>query len=303
MYIRGSPSVTKCHHLQLSSGIMAWMMGFSWALLWVTAHSFDDVSLQTDGSDFPTDEDEYSDLLEMTPERVRRWAEALYGDGDVVGIETRSIALWLKSQHALAAEDAITTMEELDVSQDGLVSEYEYNEALHRLLGRDDREAAEHVNVQRRKFFAADGNVDRALNYTELARFLRPQTDPYMLAAATHIEIEALDVNKDGVLNSEEFLISDMGGDKCTADHRDLYFLQLDENNDGMLNQQEFEGWVSGFSLFLHLLLDAEPHMMNNGIVDPAWLKSIADKGRFSHDITGTDLHHYVSPMMHQLEL
>lgn len=152
----------------------------------------------------------------------------------------------------IAAIDIAVMLQEIDKSQDGLVSLEEHlTDIVNQADGGDDeeiRELAERKILEEAKFHASDVNHDGVLDRFELPALFYPEIHDPVLQITVRQSLKQKDTNSDGKLSPHEF----WEADPADADEGELSeeefedFATLDTDHDGHIDVNELKHWESG---------------------------------------------------------
>lgn len=166
-------------------------------------------------------------------------------------IDRHELKAWiLRSFKKLSEEEASERFEELDENADGKVTWDEYvRDVFDMEPGKEDSLPVEQKLMwddDREMFFTADLNKDGVLNSEEFVLFQSPEEHPEMLPLILQQTLRSKDTNKDGVIDFQEFI----GGEAQDHDkewllvEKDKFDNDYDKNKDGYLAGNEILSWM-----------------------------------------------------------
>jgi len=161
----------------------------------------------------------------------------------------------LRSFKSLSEEESREKLTEVDLNKDDEVTWEEYLAETYGLdndIGSDvfaDKEHTEDRKLlknDKELFNAADLNKDGKLNTKEFLAFTHPEEAPHMLETILKQTLEEKDLNKDGFIDFQEY-IGERGLSKDKAwliAEKDKFDHEFDSQSDGLLNSREILKWV-----------------------------------------------------------
>lgn len=132
----------------------------------------------------------------------------------------------------------------IDQNADGKVTTHEAEAGLRM------REEPQGLGVQtgQLRFQAADANADGTLDSEEFHSYLHPELRKETLDVESTSRLRIMDINKDGLVNVNEFVADARHGDEGDFSEEDARadFHAHDADNNGILDEAEFTGFVRG---------------------------------------------------------
>eukprot|EP00747_Dinoflagellata_sp_TGD_P166559 gnl/TRDRNA2_/TRDRNA2_189517_c0_seq1.p1 gnl/TRDRNA2_/TRDRNA2_189517_c0~~gnl/TRDRNA2_/TRDRNA2_189517_c0_seq1.p1 ORF type:complete len:326 (-),score=83.57 gnl/TRDRNA2_/TRDRNA2_189517_c0_seq1:85-1062(-) len=210
---------------------------------------------------------EHEDKRPFTKEELDVMHGLLDADKDGKASLAEMVAYWMKMRTEQSKVDIKDALDDMDEDKDGKISEKEavktFDEgALEEGVSKEQLEEVanswfmkERIELDKRKFSAADKNKDGFLNEEELPLFLNPEIDDEVLDAANKHTLESKDADKDGLLNLTEFFFGEPlrhlgeleeGSHERLPDEDIELFHKMDKNGDGKLDFHELRPRESG---------------------------------------------------------
>jgi len=164
------------------------------------------------------------------------------------------------------------------ITDEGLDGIHELNEEMDPVEGNEDT-MAEHMDMQKKMFQAADDDNDGVLTLKEFKGLIHPETNLKVLRETVVMVMKDKDTDKDGYLSLKEFFMhpSDPeAGDVEPHPEEQKNFDWLDKDKDGQLDIEETMRWESGEinlyrsweDLFGHTDKDKDGHITKKEFVD-----------------------------------
>ncbi|XP_037927868.1 reticulocalbin-2 [Teleopsis dalmanni] len=196
----------------------------------------------------------------LSPEESKRRLGILLKMMDLNGdehIDRHELRAWiLRSFKKLSEEEAADRFEEIDQDGDDNITWKEYLQDVYAMEDEDfkkevidfDSYEEEHKMIQDDKemFAAADINKDGVLNAEEFVHFQNPEEHPQMLPIVLEHTMRDKDLNNDGKIDFQEF-IGEAGNQhdkEWLIAEKEHFDNDLDSNHDGVLTGNEVLNWV-----------------------------------------------------------
>lgn len=266
-----------------SHGVIFFLIAAAW-----------DVKSQQD--DDPDRDD--SSPEQLSPDRLRGLHQQIDKDQNGKASLFELLDYSANIRKTIASKEGFNIFESIDINGDRMVSMEEALEVVDDSVmdEQEKKEAAMHVEVEIRKFQAADNNGDNLLNIDELPSMLFPEINDAVLAVAAQHRMTQLDQDHDGKLHPREFWQA-ISEDFTKGEKED--FARFDQDGDGYLNLEEVKMWEAG--------VFESKQMMNN-------LLDIADKDGDMHIsadelvqarelIVGSPAHYHLVELVEHTEL
>ncbi|CAD6999958.1 reticulocalbin-2 [Ceratitis capitata] len=171
-------------------------------------------------------------------------------------VERHELKAWiLRSFKKLGEEEAADRLEEIDENGDGNISWKEYLKDSFSMEEENEKnelidfdsydEEKEMIKSDKELFNAADLNKDGVLDSKEYVLFYSPEEHPEMLPIVLEHTLRERDTNHNGEIDYAEY-IGETGKDRSREwliEEKDR-FDHLDENKDGLLVGNEVLNWV-----------------------------------------------------------
>lgn len=159
----------------------------------------------------------------------------------------------------MSEEESNDRFDEVDENNDDIVTWAEYIKEMYDMDSEDEpgvkvpvlHDSLDEVNKQlieddKAVFEAADLNKDGHLNRDEFVLFISPEEHPAMLPIILNQTLRDKDTDNDGVINFKEFL------GESARDHDKTWLLtekerfdsEYDKDGDGLLNGNEILSWI-----------------------------------------------------------
>ncbi|XP_071544275.1 reticulocalbin-2 isoform X1 [Panulirus ornatus] len=171
-------------------------------------------------------------------------------------IDRKELHSWiLRSFRMLSEEESAERMDEVDEDEDGYVTWSEYISETYGITEPDDQQLLEKedqveeqrlLREDRQLFNTADKNIDGRLDDQEFLAFTHPEEHPDMLPIVLQQTLDEKDINKDGVIDFQEYI-----GDKEESDGHEMItkrefvrkhkpkFEELDIDKSGVVERDE----------------------------------------------------------------
>ncbi|KAI6178435.1 hypothetical protein M3Y98_00500500 [Aphelenchoides besseyi] len=189
---------------------------------------------------------------DLSPQESKRRLRVIAGRMDKNGdgsVSLQELTDWVyNSLIQLDAEETVERFEEIDKDHDGKVTWSEY---VQESFGTEDTagmdaEYAKLMNEDRAYFDAADLNKDGILDAEEFKAFQNPEHHPHMHATLVKNTLGEKDTNKDGKIDLREFLgeIHEQPQSEFYLTEKSRFADEYDKNKDGFLADEELRQWL-----------------------------------------------------------
>ncbi|RWS01011.1 Reticulocalbin-2-like protein [Dinothrombium tinctorium] len=192
---------------------------------------------------------------ELSPEEAKRRLAILVTekgmDANKDGyVDREELVQWVRqSFKSLAEEDGAERLKEEDANGDGLVSWDEHLTDNFSFDEKLDAEEDEMIREDKALWAAADLDKDGLLNAQEFAAFNSPEDFEFMHDALHKWTMDKRDVNRDGFLSFEEYVVDENGvapevNSETYIVEKDRFDQDYDLDKDGKLNKEEVLRWL-----------------------------------------------------------
>uniref|UniRef100_A0A1B6J5R2 Reticulocalbin-3 n=1 Tax=Homalodisca liturata TaxID=320908 RepID=A0A1B6J5R2_9HEMI len=168
-------------------------------------------------------------------------------------IDRKELHAWiLRSFRMLSEEESAERFEDADENEDGKVTWDEYKADSYGMDGSEEEniiqssEEESLIKTDRIMFDAADLNKDGVLDKQEFVWFTHPEEHPEMLPFILQNTLDDKDTDKNGVIDFQEFL-----GERAKSHskewllaEKEKFDSEYDKDKDGILNASEILSWV-----------------------------------------------------------
>ncbi|XP_057381910.1 reticulocalbin-2-like isoform X1 [Daphnia carinata] len=196
----------------------------------------------------------------LPPEEAKKRLGVLLTKMDVDSnkdITTTELKQWiLRSFKSLSEEESREKLAEVDLNKDNQVTWNEYKAETYGVddeieegsifSGKEHAEEKALMKNDKELFETADVNKDGKLDSQEFLSFTHPEEAPHMLEVILRQTLEEKDINKDGFIDFQEY-IGDRGQSKDKAwliAEKEKFDHELDSDADGRMSAREIISWV-----------------------------------------------------------
>jgi len=191
----------------------------------------------------------HEELNQLSPDDAKKRLRKFIIDGKMDKnedgiISKEELAKWvLNSFQSISQQDALDQLKEEDDNSDSSISWEEHQKNNFNSDGEQTLEEKEMIYEDRALFKAADLNHDGLLDAKEFALFTSPEDFPDMFETLYELTMRRRDINGDGLLSFDEYIMNDKGivPDKKSEGYlidKDKFENDLDKNKDGYLDRK-----------------------------------------------------------------
>lgn len=195
------------------------------------------------------------ELNQLAPEDAKRRLRKFIADGrldeDQNGFVSKGeLSRWVvNSFQSISKQDALDQLKEEDENQDGSISWSEHYKNNFNLGAEQTLDEKEMIYEDRELFNAADLNHDGLLDSSEFPLFTSPEDFPPMFDTLYRLTMRRRDINGDGVLSFDEYIVNEKGvmPDRTSEGYlidKEKFENDLDRNKDGLLSKEETISWI-----------------------------------------------------------